>query len=84
MTQICYRRNCFPGTIIQHAVWLYFPFPLSCRNVEDLLSERGIHVTNEAVRRWALKFGSAYQPVDKVGCGRFGVICRRGEFALIL
>ena len=45
MTQICYRRHRFPGAIIQHAVWLYFRFPLSYRDVEDLLSERGIDVT---------------------------------------
>ena len=46
--------------IIQHAVWLYFRFPLSCRDVEDLLAERGIDVSYETVRRWALKFGQAY------------------------
>ena len=46
--------------IIQHAVWLYFRFPLSYRDVEDLLAERGIDVSYETVRRWALKFGQAY------------------------
>ena len=46
--------------IIQHAVWLYFRFPLSFRNVEDLLAERGIDVSYESVRRWASKFGRAY------------------------
>ena len=46
--------------IIQHAVWLYFRFPLSFRDVEDLLAERGIDVSYESVRRWALKFGQAY------------------------
>ena len=46
--------------IIQHAVWLYFRFPLSFRDVEDLLAERGIDVSYETVRRWALKFGQAY------------------------
>ena len=60
MQKISYRRHRFPSEIIQHAVWLYFRFPLSYRNVEDLLAERGIDVSYETVRRWALKFGQAY------------------------
>jgi putative transposase len=46
--------------IIAHAVWLYFRFPLSLRLVEEMLLERGILVSYETVRRWALKFGPAY------------------------
>jgi putative transposase len=38
----------------------YFRFPLSYRNVEDLLAERGIELSYETVRRWALKFGTLY------------------------
>ena len=60
MQEISYHRHRFPAAIIQHAIWLYFRFPLSYRDVEDLLAERGIDVTYETVRRWALKFGSAY------------------------
>ena len=60
MQKISYRRHRFPSEIIQHAVWLYFRFPLSYRDVEDLLAERGIDVSYETVRRWALKFGLAY------------------------
>ncbi len=60
MCKISYARHRFPHEIIQHAVWLYFRFPLSYRDVEDLLSERGIDVSYETVRRWALKFGQAY------------------------
>lgn len=60
MKQISYRRHRFPGSIIQHAVWLYFRFPLSYRDVEDMLVERGIDVSYETVRRWALKFGLDY------------------------
>jgi hypothetical protein len=60
MSNISYSRHRFPPEIIQHAVWLYFRFPLSYRDVEDLLSERGIDVSYETVRRWALKFGRAY------------------------
>jgi putative transposase len=57
---ISYRRHRFPPEIVQHAVWLYFRFPLSYRNVEDLLAERGIDLSYETVRRWALKFGTLY------------------------
>ena len=60
MRQISYARHRFPPAIIQHAVWLYFRFALSYRDVEDLLAERGIDVSYETVRRWVLKFGHAY------------------------
>jgi putative transposase len=60
MCKISYARHRFPPEIIQHAVWLYFRFPLSYRDVEDLSAERGIDVSYESVRRWALKFGRVY------------------------
>jgi len=56
MIQISFKRHRFPPEIIQHAVWLYARFTLSFRDVEDLLAERGIDVSNETVRRWFLKF----------------------------
>ena len=58
MDKLSYHRHRFPGIVIQHAVWLYFRFALSYRDVEDMLAERGIDVTYETVRRWALKFGT--------------------------
>ncbi len=60
MNKVSYRRHRFPVEIIQHAVWLYFRFPLSFRDVEDLLAERGIDVSYETVRCWTLKFGPIY------------------------
>jgi len=60
MIKISYARHRFPPDIIQYAVWLYFRFPLSFRDVEDLLAERGIDASYETVRRWALKFGQSY------------------------
>jgi putative transposase len=60
MTSISFKRHRFPPEIIQHAVWLYARFTLSFRDVEDLLAERGIEVSNETVRRWVLKFGHSY------------------------
>jgi putative transposase len=47
----------FPAEIIAHAVWLYFRFALSYRDVEELLAERGVIVTYETVRQWSRKFG---------------------------
>ncbi|PCI54716.1 MAG: IS6 family transposase [Alphaproteobacteria bacterium] len=46
--------------IIKQAVWLYFLFTMSYRDAEELLAERGIEVSYETVRRWALKFGIDY------------------------
>jgi putative transposase len=57
---VSYKRHRFPPEIIAYAVWLYFRFPLSLRLVEEMLLERGIVVSYETVRRWALKFGPAY------------------------
>jgi transposase-like protein len=58
MDKLTYRRHRFPSIVIQQAVWLYFRFARSYRDVEDVLAERGIDVSYETVRRWALKFGA--------------------------
>lgn len=57
---VSYKRHRFPPAIIAQAVWLYFRFPLSLRLVEEMLLERGIVVSYETVRRWAIKFGWYY------------------------
>jgi putative transposase len=46
--------------VIGHAVWLYFRFPLGLRMVEGMLAARGILVSHETVRQWALKFGQSF------------------------
>jgi hypothetical protein len=46
--------------VIAHRVWLYFRFPLSYREVEELMLQRGVIVSCETVRRWCVKFGQAY------------------------
>ena len=46
--------------IIRLAVMLYIRFPLSLRNVEDLLHERGIEVSHETVRFWWNRFGPMF------------------------
>jgi len=55
-----YQRHRFPPEIIQYAVWLYHRFNLSHRDIEDLLAERGVSVSYEAIRLWCNKFGSKY------------------------
>src|SRR5215210_5162631 len=55
-----YKNHRFPVEILSHAVWLYFRFCLSFRDVEELLCERGITVTYEAIRKWCRKFGQPY------------------------
>jgi putative transposase len=50
----------FPAEVIGHAVWLYFRFPLGLRMVEEMLAARGILVSHETVRQWALKFGQGF------------------------
>ncbi len=59
---LTYKRHRFPSEIIAHAVWLYFRFALSYRDVEELLAERGVIVTYETVRQCWLR-----QKSDK-GC----------------
>jgi putative transposase len=55
-----YRRHRFPGEIIAHAVWLYYRFTLSYRDVEVLLADRGVQVSYETVGQWCRKFGPTF------------------------
>ena len=55
-----YKRHRFPPAIISYAVWLYFRFNLSHRDIEDLLAQRGIIVSYESIRLWCIKFGRIY------------------------
>ena len=78
-----YAGHRFPAEVISHAVWLYFRFPLGLRMVEEMLAARGIVVSHETIRRWALKFGRDFanrirrrlpRAGDKTAC-----LLRRGE-----
>src|SRR3954466_4694282 len=55
-----YAGHRFPAEVISQAVWLYFRFPLSLRMVEEMLAARGIIVSQETIRQWALKFGQDF------------------------
>ncbi len=58
-----YKGHRYPVEVISHCVWLYHRFPLSFREVEELMLERGVLVSYETVRRWCAKFGQAYAGV---------------------
>ncbi|MFJ1812334.1 MULTISPECIES: IS6 family transposase [unclassified Streptomyces] len=71
---LSYKGHRYPVEVISHCVWLYHRFPLSFREVQELMLERGIAVSYETIRRWCAKFGQTYanalrrrqpQPGDK-------------------
>lgn len=55
-----YRRFRFPAVIIAHAVWLYHCFNLSLQGVELILDTRGVTVSYENIRDWAIRFGRQF------------------------
>jgi len=57
LAPLSFKRHRFPPDVIRHAIWLYFRFTLSFRDVEEMLAERGIDLSYETVRCWAIKFG---------------------------
>jgi transposase-like protein len=57
---VSYKGFRFPAEVISHAVWLYHRFPLSFREIEELLLARGIIVSHETIRAWCEKFGPRY------------------------
>ncbi|MFE7765874.1 IS6 family transposase [Streptomyces sp. NPDC057438] len=57
---LSYKGHRYPVEVISHCVWLYHRFPLSFREVEELMLERGVTVSYETIRHWCAKFGQAY------------------------
>ena len=47
MEQLSFKRHRFPPDLIRHAIWLYFRFSLSLRDVEEPLAQRGVEVSYE-------------------------------------
>lgn len=52
-----FQASPLPGSLILQAVRWYFRFTLSIRDVEELMAERGIEVSREAIRCWVIQFG---------------------------
>jgi putative transposase len=67
-----YKRHRFPPDIIFYAVWLYYRFNLSHREIEAILAERGITATRESIRLWCIKFGALYARRIKRRHGGYG------------
>ena len=57
---VLYLRHRFPVEIISHCVWLYFRFCLSFRDIEEMMSRRGVLVSYETIRWWCMKFGRLF------------------------
>ncbi len=49
-------RHRFPLSIIQYDLWVDHRFPLSERDVQEVLHQRGIVVRHETLRQWNIKF----------------------------
>jgi transposase-like protein len=45
MRALSFKRHRFPAEVIRYAVWLYFRFTLSLRDIEELLAQRGIEIS---------------------------------------
>ena len=60
MGQLSFKRHRFPPEMIRNSIWIYARFTLSFRGVEEMFAERRLDVSYETVRRWFLKFGSAF------------------------
>ena len=57
MARLSFKRHRHKPEVIRQAVWLYYRFSLSLRDVEEILAERGVDASYEAVRNWCRKFG---------------------------
>ena len=51
-----FKGHCFPKEIILQAVYFKLRFTLSYRDVEELLSIRGVKVDHATIQRWVYKF----------------------------
>ncbi|HUE31962.1 MAG TPA: IS6 family transposase, partial [Mycobacterium sp.] len=58
--EVSYRGHRYPAEMIAHCVWLYHRFPLSVREVEELMLVRGVIVSYETIRQWCARFGPEY------------------------
>ena len=62
MKLVSFARDRFPADIIRQAVWLYFRFTLSFRDIEDLIAQRGIDLSYETIRMWTQKIVRLFGP----------------------
>lgn len=79
MKPISFKRHRFAPDVIRQAVWLYYRFTLSLRDVEDLLAENGVEVSYETIRSWANKFGPAIAANIRRARGRADIVWHLDE-----
>lgn len=53
-----YKNHRFPIEIVSRAIWFYFRFNVSLREIEEMMLERGIAVSHETIRRWCRVHGA--------------------------
>ncbi len=46
----------YPKTVIVHAVFFYLRYAVSCRDLEEIMAERGVEVDHATLNRWVVKF----------------------------
>ena len=59
--------------VIRLVVMMYVKYPLSLRNVEDLLAERGIDICHETVRLWWNRFGPMFAGNGSIACAQIPI-----------
>jgi len=69
---ISYRGYRYPPEVISYAVWLYYRFTLSFRDIEDLLAERGVMVSYESIRLWCQEVWSGIREATAKACRMLG------------
>jgi putative transposase len=91
MPPLSFKRHRFPREVILQAVWLYFRFTLSLRDVEELAAERRIEVSYETIRCWTIKSGRfiarRLKTLRPAPTGRWplgGVVCSIGSERMYL
>ncbi len=52
----CFRGTQFPKAVILHAVFFYVRYAVSCRDLEEIIGERGVTVNLATLNRWVVKF----------------------------
>jgi hypothetical protein len=58
-----FKGHRFPPEIVSYAVWAYFRFSMSLRDVKDILYKRSVIFSHETIRSWVGKFGHQYTKV---------------------
>jgi putative transposase len=59
-----YKSHRLPPDVISYAVWLYYRFNLSHREIEDLLAERGTIAIRESIHLWCIKIGDIHSKIE--------------------